>query len=163
MDEKEIEISVELLAFFENELENEHEGRLPPSTLGSALDSWNQADETTRAEWTGIQVGDLAFLVALLAVETELKDLIQQYGSQCLIEDIMDDAAEPKMEHIGPVEVLSIISQSIGGNYCPEVVDQSMDNDNDSGEIILDLCDRNGRLTHWIIRSQDIREAAEEE
>jgi len=83
-------ISDYLKRFFEVEIRNERDGGVSPSTLGSALDSWQQAPPEIRMEWVGLdeEYGPYDGLASvetneiketLGEIEAELKTLINKF------------------------------------------------------------------------------------
>lgn len=59
---------------YEDTYDPESEVYVPESSLETALDSWSQAPDTVRTEWTGVPAEGLA------AIENELHDLIDDLG-----------------------------------------------------------------------------------
>jgi hypothetical protein len=77
-----IRVSKPLQKFFAAEIRNEDEGGIRPATLGNALDSWVQAPDDIREQWTGLrQVGK---------VERELRNLIKRYGPDVELASLID-------------------------------------------------------------------------
>ena len=73
ISDSKIQIYGALREFFAVEIRNEDQGGIRPATLGSALESWQQAPEDIRKSWCHYKVN-------LKKVGEELKYLVQTYG-----------------------------------------------------------------------------------
>jgi hypothetical protein len=60
--------------FLRVEIRNEDQGGVRPATLGSALDSWEQAPDDVLRNWCGNNA-------SLKEVEAELRALVKKHGA----------------------------------------------------------------------------------
>lgn len=89
------ELPEHLRAFFEVEIRNEREGGVSPATLGSALDSWDQAPDGVRESWCGFgpyadsEAGRMARVERMSEIRDEIAGLVSFYGADTVLATLL--------------------------------------------------------------------------